>query len=149
MTHVTIENFETIISGKILERGQQYYADGAVVELEEPEPNDFVAQVFGTELYSINIRLDREDNLFTHFCDCPYDMGPVCKHKVAVLLAIRDHKRKGLSFKEGNIAKIKFTLERYSKAELMQLIMDLAKRNSGLRDEVMLALGFEIEDDFY
>ena len=71
----------------ILERGLDYYEEGAVAFLEETAAG-YKAVVNGTEEYSVEIEV-AEDRVRDMFCDCPYaDDGHYCKHMAAVLYAI-------------------------------------------------------------
>ena len=73
----------------ILERGQEYFACGQVVELEEDGP-DVRAAVSGTEEYRVEIRR-AGGRVVRMECDCPYAKGGEnCKHMAAVLLALED-----------------------------------------------------------
>ena len=91
---ITLENFEHHVSFKIWQRGMDYYEDGAVVALEETSPGEWTATVEGAECYTVEISLDG-DEVEAWECDCPYDMGDICKHVVAVVIAIRKEREKG------------------------------------------------------
>ncbi len=72
----------------ILERGQAYFAEGRVSELERAE-DGYTAIVNGTEEYEVEILLDDEDSIEDMLCDCPYaEDGNYCKHMAAVLFAV-------------------------------------------------------------
>jgi len=90
---LTIQNFESQISGVILERGRQYYSNGYVSHIEETNDNTWTAEVEGSETYTVNITLRRNNEISGYSCDCPYD-GGTCKHVVAVFFALRDEKKK-------------------------------------------------------
>lgn len=87
---MTLYNFENSIRPIILMRGQDYYNDHAVKELNEQSPGEWEATVEGTEEYNVEISLEGNE-ISSWFCDCPYD-GDICKHVVATLYAIRDIK---------------------------------------------------------
>lgn len=65
----SLNNFEQSISSTILDRGYDYWSSDAVGNLIRSPSGQVIATVYG--------------------CDCPYDMGPVCKHVVAVLYELR------------------------------------------------------------
>lgn len=90
---ITLDNFEHLVPFKIWQRGMDYYEDGAVSALEEISPGEWTATVEGTECYTVEISLNG-DEVEAWECDCPYDMGDICKHIVAVVMAIRDEKKK-------------------------------------------------------
>lgn len=85
---MTLQNFENEIDDTILERGKNYYNNEHVDYLEEVEKDFWVANVFGTEDYNVEIRMGSKKSITSVICDCPYDGGSVCKHIVAVLYAI-------------------------------------------------------------
>ena len=86
---LTLKNFETHINAKIVDRGEDYFLDGFVRNFERGDDEIYTAIVSGTSDYRVSIRLDKA-KVVEHNCECPYDLGPVCKHTVAVLYAIRD-----------------------------------------------------------
>jgi uncharacterized Zn finger protein len=69
-------------------RGEQYFASGAVVELQQ-RGNTAVARVRGSQAdgYRVTIELD-EGRVVSTRCSCPYDWGGICKHIVATLLTL-------------------------------------------------------------
>jgi Uncharacterized conserved protein len=86
---VTLQNFESQIDEQIVDRGLSYWKDGLVTNLEQTKEGLFDAVVAGTENYDIEVIID--SNVVIDFdCNCPYDRGPMCKHVVAVLYAIRE-----------------------------------------------------------
>jgi len=73
------------------DRGENYYAKGAVVEVVR-RGNALRGRVEGSqyEPYRVQVDLD-ETGIANTACSCPYDHGGICKHRVAVLLtAIRE-----------------------------------------------------------
>jgi uncharacterized Zn finger protein len=76
------------------DRGENYYDEGAVVELVR-RGETIRAAVEGSqyEPYQVRIELDKTGVVDTA-CSCPYDHGGICKHRVAVLLTyVRDPDR--------------------------------------------------------
>ncbi|MFH0976903.1 MAG: hypothetical protein V1874_14065 [Spirochaetota bacterium] len=84
---LTLKNFGQVIDKTILQRGEDYYQYGFVTELEETTADYWTATVQGTEDYTVKVRI-KEGEIVESLCNCPYDMGPVCKHEVAVYYAI-------------------------------------------------------------
>ncbi|WP_240150112.1 SWIM zinc finger domain-containing protein [Haloarcula sp. JP-Z28] len=73
------------------DRGENYYDEGAVVELVR-RGETIRAAVEGSqyEPYQVRIELD-ETGVVDTACSCPYNHGGICKHRVAVLLTyVRD-----------------------------------------------------------
>lgn len=68
----------------ILDRGYDYYCDGAVEDLKVYK--DVIhATVCGTEDYDVEITM-RGDKITDLYCSCPYaESGETCKHMAAVL----------------------------------------------------------------
>lgn len=76
--------FEEIIDPAILARGRSYFNKGNVKRCEEIEPGTYEAVVAGTEEYTVSLMVT--DGIVSEpLCDCPYDIGPVCKHVAAVI----------------------------------------------------------------
>ncbi|MDR1882213.1 MAG: SWIM zinc finger family protein [Prevotella sp.] len=88
---LSLNNFEANINSAVLQRGRDYFNDGLVVELEEQGDNSWSTEVCGSDDYVVKITLDQQDGICDFSCDCLYD-GPLCKHVVAVLYAIREKK---------------------------------------------------------
>ena len=89
---MNLDNFHRHISHKIYERGEAYYEDDMVDNVEHDYPDSWTAEVEGSDLYFVEIKLNG-DEIVSWDCDCPYDHGDMCKHVVAVLLYIKDNKK--------------------------------------------------------
>lgn len=83
-----LSEFELYIDETILQRGYNYFEKGLVAKVEEVFPAKFEANVLGSEVYHVQLTIDN-GTVKSQLCDCPYDMGPVCKHVVAVLFHIQ------------------------------------------------------------
>lgn len=88
MKDITLNNFTTAINSTILNRGKEYFQHGYVSDLEELDNNLWSVIVEGSDVYSVRIKLVHI-KITEMSCDCPYDLGPVCKHEVAALFAIQ------------------------------------------------------------
>jgi len=86
---MTLENFETQINSTIVKRGYDYYQEEAVENLEEITNGQWSASVIGSEEYAVRISLTNNE-IVSWECDCPYDLGPICKHVVAALFSIKE-----------------------------------------------------------
>ena len=82
-------DFEASLDAKLVGRGRGYWVDGRVDTPEESEDSDWVAFVQGGEAHEVHISLSGGQTT-RYRCTCPYDLGPVCKHIVAMLYALRD-----------------------------------------------------------
>jgi hypothetical protein len=83
-----LSSFESFIDDTILTRGRSYFRNDHVVPPRKTSKY-WVAEVFGSDEYKVKIWIQGDEVMDTR-CTCPYDWGPVCKHVVAVLYAIRD-----------------------------------------------------------
>ncbi|MDR0912668.1 MAG: hypothetical protein LBM96_08750 [Methanobrevibacter sp.] len=80
-------------NGKIFVRGEDYYYNGYISSLiYDPQKNTYHGEVEGSNFkdYDVKIELDKDNNILDYSCNCPYDWSHVCKHIVAVLLAIEN-----------------------------------------------------------
>ena len=84
---MNLNDFENYIDPVIYQRGEEYFDLGAVEKLKE-SGNKWEAVVEGTDYYQVSVQLDQDNEIITSRCNCPYDHGPICKHQVAVFLAI-------------------------------------------------------------
>ena len=150
---IPLDQFEQVIDEKILQRGLTYFKKGHVHELEEVSPNTYEAIVEGTEDYTV--RLTVENNVVTEYsCDCPYDLGPVCKHVAAVIFSLQEEEL-GLTKKTGKTKKAAKSGVKKSKSvatqidemmakasvdELKELIRTEASKNAVFRNHVLASL---------
>lgn len=71
----------------VFARGESYYRQGLVKKLKQ-RGHSFEASVYGSEPYSVSLTIRGNELDFS--CDCPYEYGDVCKHCVALGLAVLD-----------------------------------------------------------
>jgi uncharacterized Zn finger protein len=86
---MNIKDFESQIDSKILSRGRAYHRSGYISSLEY-DNGEWVADVEGSDNYTVTARLSDNGDIEDTFCDCPYDWGEYCKHQVAVFFALRE-----------------------------------------------------------
>lgn len=139
---MNIHDFENEIDPKILSRGKAYFSGGAVLDLEETENLCYEATVEGTDDYAVSIFLNENGEVVDLFCDCPYDFGDVCKHEVAVLLAIRNQFGK-VDIKKPHKSKtemddLKNLLQEQTKEVLVGILYSLSKEDCTLRKSLLL-----------
>lgn len=134
---MNLKNFESEVENKIVVRGLSYYKSGDVKRLEKVSENTFSAVVFGTEKYGVYVKL-KSEIIIEHQCDCPYDYGDVCKHKVAVFYAIRDTKFSDLG------EKLKSLLANLNDAALRKYVSNLLEKDWKFRHEFLR----EFDEDF-
>ncbi len=88
---MTLGNFCDFVPSRIWWRGEEYYSSDAIISIEESLSGEWRAVVEGTYDYNVRIVTDG-DEILEWECDCPYDGGDICKHVVAVVMAIRNIK---------------------------------------------------------
>ena len=150
---IPLDQFEQVIDEKILKRGLTYFKKGHVHELEEVSPNTYEAIVEGTEDYTV--RLTVENNVVTDYsCDCPYDLGPVCKHVAAVIFSLQEEDlgltKKAAKSKKPTESRVKKSksvatqidelMAKASVDELKELIRTEATKNAVFRNHVLASL---------
>lgn len=123
---IPLSHFEEYIDEPILKRGLSYFKKGFVHEPAEIRPGDYEAVVEESEEYTV--RLSISNGVITeHSCDCPYEMGPVCKHVAAVIFYLKQEEL-GLTqnTKKGSAKKAKASSSKPSKRKtIAQQVDDL------------------------
>lgn len=85
-------NLEQKTTNSNLERGKSYHGSNAVSGYRCVNKRYYSARVRGQNTYRVMIEIGRND--FKAWCACPYDSRGLCKHEVALALAIRSgHER--------------------------------------------------------
>ncbi len=83
MSQIPLDQFEQYIDEPILKRGLDYFKSGAVEHLGKNDGNQNF-MVNGSSAYRVQLQIKKDELVFQH-CDCPFDLGPICKHVVAAL----------------------------------------------------------------
>ena len=135
-----LKSFESDVERKIVERGLDYYRSGDVKKLEKVGENEFSAVVFGSEKYSVYVKL-KDKTIVEHECDCPYDWGNVCKHKVAVFYSIRNG-----NFSDAS-GKLNSLLANLHESALRKFISNLLKKDLRFRREFLREFDEDFEED--
>lgn len=86
--NISLDNFEHQIEEKILKRGFDYFKKGCVTDVDEVGGGNYEITVEGSETYTVSLHI-KGDTVCEFECDCPYDMGPVCKHVAATLFYLQ------------------------------------------------------------
>lgn len=164
---IPLDSFEQYIDEKILTRGLSYWKSGHVSSSELLEPGKWEFTVYGTEDYIVNLHIIN-NVVHTYSCTCPYDMGNVCKHVVAVLFELQKDvlflddqpTAKGKSTKSAKVKpekkapkakaapkrktvaqQIEELLEQASEEELRSFVRDIATKDRELRSVFMQRFG--------
>lgn len=149
-----IQRFLNDVDSKIYRRGLDYYRSG-MVECVDWDGSYATAEVCGSEEnpYLVEIGFSDDGEIEDWSCDCPYEWGPVCKHVVAALLALRE-KAPGETPKKPamNAAKRKAVVEqlvgRAEKEWLAALILEHCQEDKRFQCRVLLELGDSGELEF-
>lgn len=140
--NIPLNEFEHIIDETILKRGLSYFKNGYVTEFSEISNGEFEANVSGTEEYTVTLKVEN-DIIIEHNCDCPYDMGPVCKHIVASIFYLKQDE---LNLNKQNIPlakkkknktvsqQLKEVLDKVSLQDLKEFIQEQSKMDKQFRN---------------
>ncbi len=136
---MNLNTFENEISPVIFQRGEDYYFDNTVVDLQEMGNGQWFAIVEGNDDYEVDIRLGEDDDIREYSCNCPYD-GYMCKHVVAVLLKIRDENIGHTTDekKEKDVAGWKEIIFNVPGNELRKFVKEYATKKKEFRNMLML-----------
>ncbi len=85
----TENDLAALVPRKIFDRGAAYYYEEDAVGRIRQEGNVFTAMVRGTDTYRVSLKI-RAAGPPKMACDCPYEHGDVCKHGIALGLAVLD-----------------------------------------------------------
>ncbi|WP_291579603.1 SWIM zinc finger family protein [Clostridium sp. UBA6640] len=135
---MNINNFENYIDKKILDRGYGYYCEGNITDVYKEGDNEYTFQVQGSEDYEIRVEINNHGEILYSDCNCPYEFGPICKHQVAVYFELANILN-SKEIKKELITQptIKEVLNDISKEELINIIMDVAKKDKVFRNSII------------
>ncbi|MFC5604300.1 SWIM zinc finger family protein [Sporosarcina koreensis] len=142
---MNLYDFEEAVSSTIVDRGFEYYEAGFVAELARVGNRRYTAVVKGADMYEIAVELDEEGNILSSYCDCPYIMGMVCKHEVAVYYELIDRLKDEDFPKEASELDLKVILENLSKEKLVDILIDLAENDPVLHNGLLF--NYSVYDD--
>ncbi len=147
---IPLNEFEQLIDEKILKRGLSYFKGGAITDFSEISTGEYEAIVSGTEEYTVQLEISN-NTIIEHNCDCPYDMGPVCKHVIAVIFHLQqDELELNMRPSAGNNKKksksvsqqIKELLKAISHQELMEFVQENSKKDKKFRNYFLASFGY-------
>jgi hypothetical protein len=157
---IPLNEFEQVIDETILKRGLAYFKGGAITDFSEISNGEYEAIVSGTEEYTVQLEFSN-DTITEHNCDCPYDMGPICKHIVAVIFHLQQDE---LKLNEPSISKprkkktksvsqqVKELLKEISHKELIEFVQENSKKDKKFRNYLLASFGHLSQDqskEFY
>ncbi len=145
---MTFENFEKNINSTIIERGYNYFQSGYVGNLDEVETDLWVADVYGTDDYNVEIKTNKTE-IKNWSCNCPYDQGSICKHVVATFYAIVEAKEKPKpkGKKRGKKNKVTEIFGKVSKDDLQQFLQLQFRKNRGLKNSLIAHFAELLDED--
>lgn len=145
--NLQLDRFEKQIDKTILKRGYDYFLKGCVTDVDDLGNGEYEATVEGTETYTVWLHL--AGNKITKWeCDCPYDLGAICKHVVAVLYYLQQNseeestdfispkgKTQSKPGKESETQQINRLLKRLTHEELKAFVQKACTQNKKLREQ--------------
>ncbi|WP_391206661.1 SWIM zinc finger family protein [Psychrobacillus sp. L4] len=140
---MNINTFENQFHKTILKRGYDYYIDGHVEDIVQIDAHNWQAEVDGTSIYVVDVRIHANGDILYADCDCPYDGD--CKHIVAVLYEIRDQQQTAqiqLSspLKKKNKPTFQQLLQSQTKEQLVVLLTKVGKNHPAFMKELEMLL---------
>jgi hypothetical protein len=157
---IPLNSFEQLIDETILKRGLEYFEQGYVSEFTSIATNEYQTIVEGSEDYTVNLIIEN-DIVVSHFCTCPYDFGPVCKHEVAVLFYMLQNElnlsknipKKKKEQKKPTVEKqIKTILDALDETTLQKFFIDYCKEDKKFRNYFLVKFGHinqQLDTTFY
>ena len=127
-------NFEELFEEKILERGYNYYLEDSVHEVTK-NGNYYEGLVYGTEIYEVQVKINRNGNVEDMDCDCPYAEENNCKHMAALLYYLENEgqvESKKLTRNTDNYDKIVSSI---SEHEIKEFVIEKLYENSDFQNE--------------
>jgi hypothetical protein len=136
---MNLTNFKTKLSPVIYERGEEYFMNDAVSDLEQLDDNRWLATVEGSEDYNVAVEIDLKGNILDYDCDCPYD-GEICKHVVATILMIKEDWDSGKETAKKDNTKKEWQqiILKVSESELRNFVIEYAKKNKGFKNDLVI-----------
>ncbi len=141
------ESLQALINSaddKIVKRGKEYYASQQIKKLTQSPDGRFAAEVRGSqgELYKVIVDTDPNGKVTDFSCSCPYDLGYICKHLVAVSIAIQNGKYKKVRVKSNSETNsISTAIQSADTDKLKAFVIEYAKRDRQFKTEVLLEFG--------
>ncbi|MFD1862945.1 SWIM zinc finger family protein [Planococcus chinensis] len=124
---MNLDNLERNVPAKIYNRGVDYFIKGSVQGLKQEFPNHWYAKVEGTEDYHVSVYLKDAGMILSTSCTCPFESDSLCKHEVAVCLAISHYIEENGPAEVAEV-EILQQLKSLKKAELMAILEELTEQ---------------------
>lgn len=147
---IPLNEFEQLIDETILKRGLAYFKGGAITDFSEVSNGEYEALVSGTEDYTVQLEV-KNNVVIEHNCDCPYDMGAVCKHVVAVIFHLQQDELELNESSPNSLQKkkksktvnqqVKDLLKAISHNELIEFVEENCKKDKKFRNYFLASFG--------
>ncbi|UOQ83595.1 SWIM zinc finger family protein [Gracilibacillus salinarum] len=138
---MNLNDFEQYSNEVIVSRGKDYYEWQHVNAVQESRPGHYTAIVNGSEEYHIEVKMDEAENIQYSSCNCPYDVGDICKHEAAVFFALRNRNASFAYGKDRKEPALQDLLQGLTKQDLIQIVVEYADRNAEMEQELRLHYG--------
>ncbi len=137
---MTIQELINHIPSEILQRGQNYFDNGNILQLNKGSNGTWYAEVEGNYgNYEVELKADNHNNVTNYYCDCPYD-GAICKHIAAVALAISEKNSIYISSDQEPQEESWEQLITDAKSnDLRNFMLDYGMKNQDFRHQIRLA----------
>lgn len=144
-----MSDWKDLFQEHILDRGESYYFDGAVLELHKTE-HGYHAVVEGTEDYEVDIEMEG-GRVCEMYCSCPYaEDGNNCKHMAAVLFEIEEQNEEDILTEEtcpdDQEQELEEIIERIPEEELRSFVKGIAAQDSEIRNTLMTRYAVKIDE---
>lgn len=162
-TGLTWNNIDDWVGDRIAARGRRYQKNGHVSDLAVTVNGDLIAWVDGTHRYATKVSMNEKSGLPDSVCSCPYKID--CKHGVAVVLEYLKcvEQNRDVPKARENDERLEFVeiddyddeydddddsmpedirmeitsfLKKKTKAQLVELFLDLTERHPEVRQEL-------------
>lgn len=120
---MNLNNLKKTVPAKLYKRGVDYFEQGFVEQLAEVATNRWNAIVSGTEDYEVSINVRKDGTIVGSYCTCPFESDSLCKHEVAVCLAIHQYKQVNGSSAVDVMAQLK-TLKKVELLKILEEVME-------------------------
>lgn len=144
-----MSDWKDLFQEHILDRGESYYFDGAVLELHKTE-HGYHGVVEGTEDYEVDIEMEG-GRICEMYCSCPYaEGGNNCKHMAAVLFEIEEQSEEDILTEEtcqdDQEQEVEEIIERIPEEKLRSFVKGIAAQNSEIRNILMTRYAVKIDE---
>ena len=138
---------KSLATSTSFERGEDYYDEGCVGRIKRTG-NKFKARVAGTDIYKTKLTLRPAGAELR--CNCPYDYGGICKHAVALGLAVLEQYGPHLHAAAEPTTKadpeaLEDALEDTPPAAQLEFLAGLLRQNADLRQQFLHFVGADAE----